>query len=387
MRCGVSHHTWLVAQALAELGRWEVHVLTTDHPDISVERERSFELHPVVKGWSVSRLPAIVRAVARLRPDVLHVQNPTAAYAARSGMTMPMLPVAGRRLWKRTRLVVTQHDLAVGHWTMQKKHMMLLKRADAVTVSNDRDRGAALRHAPAMADRLHLARMGSHFRAPVLSGNGRARLRRGFGVPDGGVMLLYFGFIVPGRRLETLLRAAARLKDRGMRLRLVLVGGGGPGCERYAAACRRLTADLGLEPEVLWTGYAPPRTVGRALAAADLFVSAIERGADCRNSSILAAMEAGLPILTTENPRYGTDRELRAGRQCRFFDARDAASLADAVAEVLADGAALERMRAASRRAASRNTWDEHVRVLEMAYRGDSPEVYDPCKLMTEERA
>ena len=108
------------------------------------------------------------------------------------------------------------------------------------------------------------------------------------------------------------------------------------------------------------------------------YLSAIERGADCRNSSILAAMEAGLPILTTENPRYGTDRELRAGGQCRFFDARDAVSLADTVEAVLADGPALERMRAASLRAASRNTWDEHVRVLEMAYRGDLPSKYAP---------
>jgi len=380
MRCGVAHHTWAVAQALAELGRWDVHILTTDHPDVSVGRERSFGLHPVVKGWGVSRLPDIVRAVARLRPDVLHLQTPTAAYAGRACMTMPMLPLAGRRLWNRTRLVVTQHDLAVGHRVMQSKHMMLLKKADAVTVSNDRDRTVALRHAPAMSDRLHVARVGSHFRPPVLTNGGREELRREFGVPDDGIMLLYFGFVVPGRKLETLLHAAAQLKERGVRLRLVLVGGTGPGCERYAASCRSLTADLGLESEVLWTGYAEPRMVESALAAADLFIAAIERGADCRNSSILAAMEAGVPVLTTENPRYGTDRELRAGGQCRFFDACDPASLADTVEDALADGGALERMRGAARRTAARHTWDEHIRVLEMAYRGEPPEAYDPCE-------
>ncbi|MBN1810006.1 MAG: glycosyltransferase family 4 protein [Planctomycetes bacterium] len=376
IKCGVAYHTWVVAQAVAALGDWDVHVVTSRSDRVDMDRDRNFELHPVIEGWTLSALPSIAAGLKALNPDVIHIQYPTNAYKGRLNFALPMLPRLGRRFWNSVRTVVTQHDLAIGHRVMQWKHGLLLKRADAVTVSNDRDYQAVLRLGPQVAGRTYLAPVASHFDPPALSDAEKAEVRRELAVPDGGGLLVYFGFIVPGRKIETLLHAAAVLKRRDFPFRLVVMGGAGPGADAYMASCKTLTTGLRLDDAVAWTGYASAETVNRTIAAADIFISPIERGADFRNSSLFPAMQAGVPVLTTENTEYGVDRELRASGACMFFDPNDPAGLADAVVSICEDRDARCRMTEAALNAMGRHTWEEHARVLNMAYTGATPEPY-----------
>jgi glycosyltransferase involved in cell wall biosynthesis len=144
------------------------------------------------------------------------------------------------------------------------------------------------------------------------------------------------------------------------------------------ASCKALTAQLALNDCVTWTGYAEATLIEKVTPAADVFISPIERGADFRNSSLFPAIQSGVPILTTENPKYGIDRELRAWNICRFFDPASPKSLADAISALLKDEDAKQQIRKAMARLAPRLTWEEHARVLDMAYRGEPPEPYDP---------
>jgi len=379
MRCGVAPHTHCAAQAVADTGSWDVHVLTSADDAIDGNLAKNYRVHPVIGRWNLRALPGIVREIERLRPDVLHVQTPTAAYAGRMNFTMPLLPLAGKRLWNTVRLVVTQHDLAIGHRLMQLKHGMLLKRAAALTVSNDRDYQAVCRLSPELLKRTYVAHLASHFNPPELSESEIAEVRRGLGVPEGAMLLLYFGFIVPGRRLETLVSAAGLLREQGRAFRLVLMGGPGAGADRYMEQCRALAVKLGLDKHVVWAGHVEPAVVEKTVAAADMLISPIARGADLRNSSLFPAIRAGLPILTTENPKYSIDRELRAWDICRFFDPGSPPGLADAIVRLHEDAEAKRRMRENTAALAKRLTWQEHARILDFAYRGEPPEAYEPA--------
>jgi glycosyltransferase involved in cell wall biosynthesis len=370
MRCGVSSHTWYVAEELSK--NWEVHVLTSKHPAINESMDRSFELHPRIKRWRVSALPSIVREIERLEPDVVHMQNPTNIYNQRWNFMPGLLPSFGRRLWKKTRLVVMQHDLAIGHWLMQRKHAMLLKNADAVTVSNDRDYQIAESYVS--SNNLFHARVASHFTPPSFSAEERQAVRSELKVPDNGVLLVYFGFVIPSRKLDNLVRAAAILKKDKVPFKLILMGGAGPGAEGYLSACKNQTRELELDDNVEWTGYAQSELIERTVGVSDLFISPITRGADFRNSSFLVAAHGGVPILTTENPRYGIDRELRASNICRFFDPEKPAELAKLIMDLWQDHEARKRMSEACLKISKKHSWQEHARVLSMAFRGDKPD-------------
>ncbi len=374
MRCGCSLHAYRVAQEMSRTQSWDIQLLTSNHPDIDRSLKHDFELHPRIDSWRPWRLPNIIDEIERLRPDVLHVQAPTAAYAGRLHLTMPLLPWAGRRLWHSTRLVVTQHDLAIGHRSMQCKHHLLLRSADAITVSNDRDFQAIARLSPKTLSRTHRAPLGSLFDSPALDPKERHSIRQSLGIEPEDLLIAYFGFLIPSRKIETIIESARILSDQQKNIHFLFMGGTGPGSHSYVEHCKRLAEKHDLTRQIHWTGYLPNHEIETNLAVSDLFVSAIERGADFRNSTLIAAMNAGLPILTTQNRRYGIDRELEQSGACLFFDPDSPSSLAQSIQKMAQNPSLRLEMSNRAQERAQQHTWPRHASVLDRAYRGLPPE-------------
>src|SRR5215212_32599 len=77
--CGVGDYVYRLAAAISETGL-DVRVLTTAGP---VWAGAGFAVRAGMRGWGLSQLPRAVREIRSARPDVVHLQYPTAEYRAK----------------------------------------------------------------------------------------------------------------------------------------------------------------------------------------------------------------------------------------------------------------------------------------------------------------
>ncbi len=119
-------------------------------------------------------------------------------------------------------------------------------------------------------------------------------------------LFAYFGYLYPGKGIETLVRAFALLAAEDSAVRLALIGSvsqfeGGP---EYGEKVRQLVRSLDLEEKIVFTGkFDWDSTQGSVyLRAADACVLPFSGGIQMNNSSFAAVVAHGLPVVTTAGP-------------------------------------------------------------------------------------
>jgi glycosyltransferase involved in cell wall biosynthesis len=175
----------------------------------------------------------------------------------------------------------------------------------------------------------------------------------------GGPLVAVVSGLRPGKGIETLVEAWARIAPSHPAARLV-VAGDGP--ER--SKIESLAAELGVEPSLHLVGHSPGAEP--ILAGADIFVN--PSWAESFPYALLEAMAFGLPIAATDVG--GCGEAIEDGLSGRLVPARDAESLAAAIGELL-DAPELARALgdAARARHGERFTLDEMVQGNLAVYR------------------
>jgi glycogen(starch) synthase len=159
--------------------------------------------------------------------------------------------------------------------------------------------------------------------------------RRSIGIGDEEFVVLTVCRLVPQKGVQTLLKAASRLRDiSGLR---VLVVGDGP----YRKDLEKLTQTLELEDVVRFEGWVHGGRVGLYYSAADCFVLASsEEGLPF---VLLEAAMYGLPLIVSDN--WGTRDVLSSGVPGFLVPVGDDESLAENIRRVYADPLLRERFR------------------------------------------
>ena len=147
--------------------------------------------------------------------------------------------------------------------------------------------------------------------------------------------------------MAELLDAVAMLRAAGRRVRPVVVGDFDRDAAWRAALESRLSS-----ADVVWVRGASLSRVSEVLHAGDLAVLPFHSGAATNRSSLLAALDHGLPAVSTLGPH--TPPGFGEKFDVRLVPPRDPAALARAIGGLIDDPAARARMRAAglARRAA-----------------------------------
>ena len=130
----------------------------------------------------------------------------------------------------------------------------------------------------------------------------------------------------PVKRLEVLLDALGRLRDRIPDVMLVLVGGGGE-----EDRIRHLARRLGLQDRVIFTGFL--EAPARIYPALDLYLSTSSK--EGLPLALVEAMGAGLATVATDVP--GHRDVLRQGKTGLLIPADNDSALADAVVSLWSD--------------------------------------------------
>jgi glycosyltransferase involved in cell wall biosynthesis len=167
---------------------------------------------------------------------------------------------------------------------------------------------------------------------------------------DGKRVVLFFGFLRPGKGIETLLRAwvpvASSLPDA-----LLVIGGGSPTRARrygfarseadYPARLQTMASNLGIRDRVRFTGYVPDALVPGLLASAEMAVFPYE-GSPSQSGPLHKILSTGKPVIATAFP--GFQEVLTEGREAVLVPPGDAGSLATAIQNLLADPVAAREM-------------------------------------------
>jgi FkbM family methyltransferase len=222
----------------------------------------------------------------------------------------------------------------------------------------------------------------------------RQRTREILGVGPDDFVWVFWGYIYPGKGVETLLHAFRIVSQQNTNSRLIVVGGcleitDRPIiCSDYYKMVQRLPETLGIAERVTWIGHFDwdSDEGSRYLLAGDACVMPFDYGVTMNNSTLAAASTYDLPTIATELP-VGQDEMLEHGRNIYLCPPRDPELLAEAM-QLINDSAELrERLRSGVRELAREwYDWDAmtdrligifETAILACAEHGNNPDPSD----------
>jgi polysaccharide biosynthesis protein PslF len=367
---GIGDYTALLAGHLAGAGA-DVSVLTSCSGVIS--RDGDVTIFPVVRRWDWRVARVVRETVARVRPDVLHLQYQTGMYGMHPAINLlpSRTPFAiGGAIERHTpnpqtrpRFVTTFHDLRPPYLFPKAGPLRdyvthrLARASDAVIGTN----GADAAKIGQWNRQTTVIPIGSNI--PAAPCNDAAHVRARYGIPDGVLLLTTFGLLNHSKGIDTAIDALGVLKRRGTDARLLLIGAGAgandPANRATEAALHAQCAAAGVVDAVARTGPLPADAIARLLAASDLCLLPYRDGASPRRGSLLAALAQGIPVVTTtpEPHVYDGLPEPCDGAVALFVPTDDGQALADAVQRASNDSALAARLRAGAAAYAAQFAW------------------------------
>lgn len=352
---GIAHYAWSLCAALAAAGA-EVSLLTNTAYELE-GRPRAFAVDRCFAAGAgyLGNARALFERLRRARPDVVHVQS-----LVSTRLDALLWPLVRRR----APVVMTVHNVRSHErsrwddWTLWR----CLATADAVIVHTEEARREA-RWRLGSGARIELIRMGDWalFETPAAADRVVARAR--LGLPPAARVVLAFGAIRPYKGLLGAIAALPVLRRRHPEARLVIAGPLLAGSEaEYRAAVRAAGVE---DAVVLHARYVPGDEVPAYFAAADVAVFNYTGITD--SASLRLACRMGTPVVATA---VGCFAEFLAdGVTGRLVPPGDAAALAAALGDVLADPPGARRMAEAARAlAGSAWSWAESARATLALY-------------------
>lgn len=345
---GVGDFTRILAERLQAVGL-EVHVLTRD----GCESERL----PLatVRGWGLGCVASIRQWAESAELDVVNLQFQTAAFDM--SPVVHFLPSALDQPF-----VTTFHDLRhpylfpkagpLRDWIV----MQLAQSSDGVIATNDED-AALLRQVA----QLSVIPIGSNIISSARHRQFREEWRRRLGASESTFLLGHFGFVSSSKGLDHLIAALAVLQQEHLDLRLIMIGAeqnpvDNQSDDTYLQRLQARIAELELSARIHWTGYLPVDDVSACLQAVDLMTLPYLDGASPRRGSLLAAIEHGCAILTTNPSTYTAGFVHGENMWLVPSDSPDA--LAAAISHLMRLPQQLDQLREGARSLRQRFDWD-----------------------------
>lgn len=333
-RCGIGDYS---ADLVAELARNRdvtLRVLTyLDGSSEGLRVEGGIEVARRLGNRTTSG--RIAAEVERFRPDLVHVQSASflhASFVNRSIAETDTVP-----------LITTVHDAPASarvYYVIPALRRLYRKSSRLIVHSDSVARLLAEYH---RIDPRKAVRMPHGVDTKRYTPDGDDHeVRRLFSL-EGQRIILYFGFLRPGKGLETLLQAWARIEGAAPDAVLVIAGGTPTDARRYGlfhseasypSRLKDLARDLAVTKRTVFTGFVPDELVPKLLAAAEFVVLPYESG-PAQSGPVFKALSSGKGIVATSWP--GFRETLEDGANATFVPPGDPDSLGRAILALLRD--------------------------------------------------
>lgn len=304
MMGGVGDYTRRLNGALTQQGH-EVAVVTGNQGQAYRDAAR---IYPVrVQRWDRSCVPTIRQIIAKLQPDIVHIQYQTGAY----NMNVAINTLPRKLSYERKhglKVVTTAHDLLppylfpkagpLREWYTKR----IIRDADAAIMTNAGDYHRVVNDQKgAWNPRTVFIPIGANVTPAPPPYYERSLWRERFELTTGGMLLAYFGLLTHSKGIETIIEAMQVLPPT---TRLVMIGGAGDSAsdQTYAQQLKQKISRAGLEQRIIITGYTEPADVSAYLMAADAIVLPFNDGYSYRRGSLITALAHQVPVITTRAP-------------------------------------------------------------------------------------
>lgn len=394
MRSGGADYALRLCQELADAGQ-EVQVVTSRIENVA--RDSRLQIYPVMNDWSWRELPELLRIARRFRPDVLNLHFVGSIYNHHPMITLALSVI--KRILPRVRVVThIEYPAGIAYGKASRATRVVRKAVvrwlgaqgityEFGTILNDSDCLIVLSD-------VHRMMLGEHLIGvdekcvlipppPIMrmcvetNGAARRRGREMLGVAANDFLVAYFGYLYPGKGIETLLESFKQVAQCADHMRLVLVGGSNEVLLRevnrpdYVAELKQLSAQLGIADKVIWTGYYPTDSDHASvyLRSADTCVLPFDWGVYLNNSSFAAAAAHGLPVVTTKAEIIETP--LIDGKNIILCPPKEPQAIAAAINSLASEPELRQRLsRGAHELARDWFSWDKAIQRTLAAFQG-----------------
>jgi len=318
MQCGIAPYSYNLARGLRDAGV-QVQVITA----VGGRLEEGLAME-TLSSWGLRGLVHLFAYLRRSRPCVVHLQHPTRA--TRFAPAVYLMPVLVRLLLPRIRVVTTFHYLRpVDLRTALLRAWFLVPAAasHAVIVTTEREAGFLGHLLPRKRTTVVPAGLTLPLQRP--SDVSRARQRAELGFSPNDFVVGYFGFLLPNKGVEDLVRALARTDPT---VKGLIIGTNYPGTDDHAAHLLELAQRSGISDRLVFTGAVPEDHLAAVVSCADAAALPFHEGASLKRSSLLACLALNIPVVTTRGPEL--DPEMTDGKNLLLVPPRDATRLASA---------------------------------------------------------
>ena len=273
----------------------------------------------------------------RLKPDIVHTHTAKAGILGRLAAVLAGEP--------RPKIVHTYHGHVlegyfgpVQNATYRGLERRLARVSDALIGVSTATVEDLVRLCVAPREKFKVIPIGLELDGFLAAGPAeRAEFRGEAGVGEDELLLTFVGRLVHIKRVDVLLRAFAHARDSGVRARLAIVGDG-----TLRPELERLAAELGVAGEVFFAGY---RAEMLPIAAAS-DVAVLSSDNEGTPVSLIEAAAARTPAVATD---VGGVSDVVTASTGLLVPAGDAPQLGRAIATMLTDEQARDRMGAAAR--------------------------------------
>lgn len=346
-RCGIATFTYDLAGAIDQDGHDPVHA---EHEAVCIiamnDRERDYDYGPEVMVQIGQHRREDYRNAAEIintgRVDVVSLQHEFGLFGGDCGAHILELI---ERL--RKPLVTTLHSVLSQPTDRQRDVLCrVCSGSAAVIVMASRARLLLKDVYGVSLDRIRLIPHG----VPDLPYGETEPFKERFGL-SGRPMILTFGLLGPGKGIETMLDALAKVVPDYPDVAYVVLGVTHPAIRResgelYRISLERRAVDLGIQKNVLFHNrYVSNEDLREYLQAADIYVTPYRAKEQITSGTLAYALAAGKAIISTP---YWHAQELLAGGRGRLVEFGDADGFADGLRELLGDEETRNRVRKAA---------------------------------------
>jgi glycosyltransferase involved in cell wall biosynthesis len=249
-----------------------------------------------------------------------------------------------------------EHQKRLNYWYLNATMPIYCRRADAIITVSESSKRDIVTSYGLDAGKIRVVYEAAAPEFTPASTSAIEGVRRRYGLPE--QYLLHVGTIEPRKNLARLTEALQKLRDAGLRIPLVVVGGKG---WLYQDFFERLEG-LPVADSVLFPGYVPANDLPTVYCAARLAIMAsVYEGFGL---PLLEAMACGTPVVSSNSsslPEVGGDAAL-------YFDPYDIDAMAGAIHSAWTDSELREHLKQLGLVRSSEFSWERAAQETTSVY-------------------